>query len=88
MSLSLERAIETFLARKARKVHPEGSFDVAGRWEPSESEWRPCCRDIRRPSKRFPYSLNRHCRSAEHIAHLFEVDPSELRAAIRKASKK
>ena len=59
-----------YSARKARREHPCGKFDNAGRWYPSDSEEQDCCKAIRQPSRAFPYSLMLHCRSKKHIAHM------------------
>ncbi|SHH88764.1 hypothetical protein SAMN02745135_02557 [Caloranaerobacter azorensis DSM 13643] len=71
-----ERVVEAakeYLARKERKVHPEGYFDNGGRWFPSENEKLICCSNIRRPSVSWPYSLMKHCRTMGHVAGLFGV---------------
>ncbi len=80
----MEAAVE-FLARRARRRNPDGQFDSCWRWYPSDQERRPCCDGIRRPSRRWPYSLMLHCRTARHVAELFGVDPRALRAALRDA---
>jgi len=56
-----------YAARKSRASHPEGTFDRHGRWYPSESEECSCCRKIRVPSRRWPYSLLHHCRTRKHV---------------------
>ena len=73
------KAVEEFINRKTRKSHPDGSFDKAKRWEPSDNEWCECCKSIRTPSRRFPFSLMTHCRSIGHIAALYEVDAGAVR---------
>lgn len=82
-----ERALQTYLQRKARTAHPDGGFDSAGRWYPSASEKCSNCDSMRSPSRNYPYSLMTHCRSAEHVAELFGVDALELKRAARKESK-
>lgn len=87
MSEKLTAAVEEYIARQERRQHPAGKFDKAGRWYPSETEVQDCCRAIRSPSRAYPYSYMTHCRTAEHVAHLYEVDPGELRRAIRRSQK-
>lgn len=82
---SLEAALSTYLARQDRREHPDGKFDKQGRWDPSEAEGQSCCRAVRSPSRAYPYSLMKHCRSVEHVAALYGVDASALRKAARKA---
>ena len=83
---ALVKAVQTYLARQARRAHPDGFFDNAKRWYPSDDERCDCCDATRSPSRAWPQSLNKHCRSAQHIANLFCVDVTELRRAIRAAN--
>lgn len=76
-------AINLLSERSCRESHPDGEFDSAGRWYPSDDEWRSCCANIRTPSRAFPHSLNTHCRGILHIARLYEIEPSDLRRAGR-----
>ncbi len=59
--------------RQARLTHPDGGFDGAGRWYPSDSEE---CGDIkgviRSPSRAWPNTYNRACRSRKHCVTLVE----------------
>ena len=46
-----------YTARKERIIHPEGKFDNASRWYPSESEDADgFTRNLRSPSRAWPYS--------------------------------
>ncbi len=72
-------AFETWKRRQSRSEHPRGRFDNGGRWYPSDEEWQPCCRGVRSPSRAYPYSYLTHCRSIEHVASLYGVDPAALR---------
>lgn len=76
---TLETAAKCYLDRKARRTHPAGNLGKGGRWTPAPEERRSCCNDICRPSRAWPWTLNRHCRSLEHVAALFEVDALQLR---------
>lgn len=78
-------AAREYLMRKNRTSHPSGRFDNAQRFFPDQGEHRPCCTCVRSPSRAYPYSLMTHCRSAEHVANLYDVDASALRRAARKA---
>lgn len=84
---NIHPAADELEARKARIHHPRGQFDKASRWLPDDSEWRDCCASIRSPSRAHPFSLMVHCRSAAHVANLFEVDPTELRREIKRREK-
>ncbi len=79
----IDAAAREFIARKDRDSHPDGKFDNAGRWYPSDDEWTPGCRYVREPSRAWPYSLMQHCRTAEHVAELYNVDPSDVRKRAR-----
>jgi hypothetical protein len=59
-----------------RGVHPVGDFDKAGRWHPNPGEERcSCCCKISKPSRVWPYSLIKHCRTRPHIIRLAEEHP-------------
>ena len=70
----LDAAVHCYLRRQARRINPEGYFDNARRWHPSETEKQACCDLICEHGRADRYSLKKHCRSMEHIAHLFDVD--------------
>lgn len=76
-------AATVYQERQARLQHPEGEFDDAGRWYPSERERQSCCEAIREPSRRYPHSLNKHCRSLDHICNLYNLTERQ-RAQLRK----
>ncbi len=80
---SLEKAAQEYINRKNRDSHPSGVFDKARRWEPDADEWCECCDYIRSPSRTYPFSLMVHCRTIQHIAHLFGVDKNDLRNKVR-----
>lgn len=80
----VDRAAHTFVARRDRREHPDGSEEgTARRWYPSDREFCECCKSIRNPSRAWPWSLMIHCRTAEHVAHLFDVDASDVRRRAR-----
>lgn len=79
----LEAAYQMYVKRQNRTTHPAGKFDKAGRWYPAGDEVCSCCTGIRNPSRAWPFSLMTHCRTAEHIANLCNVDAKALRRLIR-----
>ena len=81
------KAVETYLKRQSRAEHPDGTFDNAKRWYPSDSEHQDCCRYIRGPSRAFPYSYMTHCRSVGHVAALYGVRENVLRSLARNTEK-
>lgn len=83
---TLTEAAQEYLDRRARKVHPAGSFDNAGRWYPHDDERQECCSAVRSPSRSYPYSYMVHCRTIGHVAHLYGVDEASLRQQVRDLS--
>lgn len=75
-------AARIYLDRKARKAHPER--DSRNKlFFPSDAEERPCCKSIRTPSRRWPWSLMLHCRTLPHILALTGANPKTTRRIIR-----
>jgi len=68
-----------YQARQNREAHPDGHFDRGGRWYPSEAERQVCCSSIRPPSRKWPYSLLKHCRSLCHVANLYGLEPDMVK---------
>ncbi len=59
--------------RQSRRTHPEGEFDRAGRWYPSDREnGDGSVTQVRSPSRTWPYSYMKRARSRGHVTHLFE----------------
>lgn len=79
----VRRAAASYIARRDRKEHPDGTFDTAKRWYPSDKERQDCCDAIRSPTRNWPYSYVLHCRTLPHVAKLFDVTPEEIRAYLR-----
>ena len=73
MEMTSGTVSEMYYSRKLRLTHPEGHFDKAGRWWPSDREQYSCCNAIRTPSRAYPFSLMVHCRTRKHVANLLEV---------------
>lgn len=81
---SLAAAVTEYKRRVNRQSHPKGTFEKNGAWYPDpDREEQDCCAHVRRPSRAWPYSLMKHCRSVEHVAALFGVPVQELRRAAR-----
>lgn len=79
----LGKAALEYIDRRDRGAHPDGTFDKAGRWWPSSSERRPCCKLIRQPSRAHPYSYMVHCRTIPHVAQLFNVPEAALKERVK-----
>ena len=79
--MALRQAKDEYVGRQNRTRHPDGSFDRAGRFYSSEKEG--CCNSIRTPSRAYPLSEMRHCRSMKHVANLFDVDVADLRKILK-----
>lgn len=75
-STDLLNAVTEYDQQKTRADDPSGYFDSAGRWYPHNM--CPCCESIRPPSRKYPYSLLKHCRSADHVASQYGVNKKEL----------
>ena len=75
----LAQATNEARLRESRTRHPDGKFDKAGRWYPSDIETQTCCAGIRSPSRSWQYALMLHCRCVCHIAKLFNVAPLDLK---------
>lgn len=73
-------AAQIYVNRQNRAIHPLGHTDSGGRWYPDRSERCECCNMIREPSRRWPYSLMIHCRTARHIARLYDVTEGQILA--------
>lgn len=57
---------------------PAGRSDNGGRWYPSDEETCSCCKDIRSPSRSYPWSFFKHCNSKKHIKNLLLENPTHL----------
>ena len=80
---SLASAAELYISRRDGLSDPSGHFTSGPKWHPDEDERCWCCSCIREPSWRWPLSLEKHCRSIEHVAALTDVDATDLRRAVR-----
>ena len=87
-----EMAREVYEARADRRVHPEGTFDSAGRWYPSDDEDHGMSWTIRSPSRNWPYSYMTACRTLRHCVTLVEAAmagetvPADVRRVVGVAS--
>jgi hypothetical protein len=73
--------VKQFYDLKHRKTHPAGKFDKAKRF--TLAEHFDCCKSIRRPSRRFPFSEMVHGRTLVHFAHKHNLDEQAVKT-IRK----
>jgi hypothetical protein len=80
---NLASAVELYISRRTGLSDPSGHYANGAKWYPSDPERCWCCKYIREPSWRWPQSLEKHCRSFEHIASLKDVDATDLRRAVR-----
>lgn len=55
---------------------PSGKTDKGGRWYPDDIERCSCCASIRSPSRSYPWSIWKHCKSAKHIHNRITEGPS------------
>jgi hypothetical protein len=57
-------------------------FKVGGfkMWYPHPLEVRPCCQAIEVPHPAYPWTYQRHCRTARHVAALVDVTEQALLA--------
>lgn len=78
-----------YTARKERLTHPNGKFDNAGRWYPSEAEDADgFTNHLRSPSRAWPYSYMTGARTRKHIAGLAESNPEYFSTLLDEANRK
>ncbi len=85
--MTATQAAQEYIKRQDRTAHPAGKFDNVGRWYPSDGEKCNCCKSVRSPSRAWPYSYMVHCRTAEHVAHIYNVDVKDVRREARRIRK-
>jgi hypothetical protein len=68
-----------FRSLRDRITNPNGYFDSGGRWYPADDNTCPDCASVRSPSKRWPYSYLKHCRTANHVASVVGVDATNVK---------
>jgi hypothetical protein len=71
-------ALTRFSRRQERLEHPEGSFDNAGRFYPSDSEDCGVSSYIRSPSRSYPHSYMLACRTLDHCERLEDADHDDV----------
>lgn len=52
-------------------------------WLPFPAEVRSCCQEIFPPTLKYPWTYQRHCRSARHVAMLFGVKEQDILRAVQ-----
>ena len=65
--------------------NPDGKIDKGGRWYPDAGEICSCCSGIRSPSRSFPWSYWKHCKSTKHLKNLIQEKPLSLGIGIVEA---
>lgn len=70
-----EMILRAYNAFKQRMMPLPGKFDNVGRWYPSENWEASCCNTVRYPSRRWPYSLLKHCITKKHIEIVLNENP-------------
>src|SRR4051794_33990625 len=66
---------------KERRFPPRGVRVGKGKtaiWYPVPYEVRSCCWGVAPPDWRYPWVYQRHCRTARHVAMLFNVDERDI----------
>ena len=65
---------QLYALRRSRTTNPEGNFDKAGRWYPSEREDQSGDGTRgRSPSRAYPYSYMLRCRTRQHCKVLVQA---------------
>jgi hypothetical protein len=65
--------------------NPDGKTDKGGRWYPDNGERCSCCSGIRSPSRDYPWSYWKHCKSIKHLKTLIQEHPLSLGTGIVEA---
>jgi hypothetical protein len=72
--------------RRDRLTNPEGKFDNAGRWYPSDREDAgDVIGCVRSPSRAWPYSYMQRARTRKHVAVLADAQPEYFAQLVREA---
>jgi transposase-like protein len=79
----LQEAVRVAVTREERREHPRGEWR-ARLWYPAPDERRVCCEGIL-PTAANRQALESHCRTQRHVALLFDISPSALRQAVKRA---
>lgn len=78
------KALARYERRQFRSEHPDGYFDNARRFYPSDAEDCGVTSSVRSPSRAFPFSYMNACRSLDHCCDLEKVSKGEV-LKVRKA---
>jgi hypothetical protein len=87
LSAALANAVIIAIKRRDGGDKPQGRTDNASRWYPSDDEHCDCCDHVREPSRSWPWSIYKHCFTAEHVANLYGQDVAAVKAGIRAVDK-
>ncbi len=79
-------AVALYVQLRFGLVNPDGHWNGQC-WRAIPENIRSCCEKVRVPSKQQPWPEMRHCRSVQHVYHLFDLSCSldEFRQVCRKA---
>ena len=72
------RALTVYIQLRYHIISPEGMMTDDGVWEASPRNTGICCSRVRPPDESNPYRLLRHCRTADHVFHIFSLSCSLL----------
>ena len=67
MAIFPENNIKIVVDYCAQNYVPLGKTDNGGRWYPDPEEECSCCKSIRSPTRSYPWSLYKHCKSKKHV---------------------
>jgi hypothetical protein len=70
------RALTIYLLLRYRVISPEGMMTDDGVWVASQRNTAICCAKVRKSDGANPFRLLRHCRTSEHVFHLFNLSCS------------
>ena len=86
LTAALRTAAQRYIDLKARRVHPDGSFDKHNRFYLADEESHECCSKIKPPSRNFPFSYMLHARTMVHVATAFHIELPRLKWAVKRLS--
>ncbi|MCK9428979.1 MAG: hypothetical protein M0R17_03075 [Candidatus Omnitrophica bacterium] len=84
LDLNIVKATIEYIKLKERMIHPDGQFDNAQRWYPTDEQ--SCCSRIRQPTRSYPYSLMTHCRTKLHVANCYNISEEDISCMLKKSN--
>jgi hypothetical protein len=61
-----------------KDAHPRGTSEKGNRWYPYDDERASCCSSIREPSRKWPWSLYKHCFTRVHKRNRLLEHPTDV----------